>query len=60
MVVTWEPMPGQSRLPARVVLSARTAAGVSLFEGSVEAVGTRAPAATICASALRSAQMVKP
>ena len=43
MIVTWEPTPGQSVRPGRVVLSAKTATAASLFEGSIEAVGTGAP-----------------
>jgi VWFA-related protein len=39
MTVTWEPMPGQSVAPRRVALSARTAMGASLFEGTFVAVG---------------------
>jgi VWFA-related protein len=45
MIVTWEPTPGQSARPGRIVLSAKTATGASLFEGSIEAVGTGAPSA---------------
>ena len=45
MIVTWEPKPGQSARAGRVVLSAKTATGASLFEGTIEAVGTGAPSA---------------
>jgi hypothetical protein len=45
MIVTWEPRPGQSARPERVVVSAATATGASIFEGSIAAVGTGAPSA---------------
>jgi len=44
MTVTWEPRPGQPARAGRVVVSARTATGVSLFENTIQAVGTRGPA----------------
>ena len=44
MIVTWEPKPGQSTRAGRVVLSAKAAKGASLFEGTIEALGT-APSA---------------
>ena len=43
MIVTWEPRPGQSARAGRVVVSAKTATGASLFDGTIEAVGTGAP-----------------
>jgi hypothetical protein len=43
MTVTWEPMPGQPARTRRVVVSAKTATGASLFEGTIEAVGAGAP-----------------
>jgi VWFA-related protein len=39
MTVTWEAMPGQSAAPRHVALSASTATGASLFEGTFAAVG---------------------
>jgi VWFA-related protein len=45
MIVTWEPRPGQPARPEHVVLSAKTATGASIFEGSIAAVGTGAPSA---------------
>lgn len=45
MIVTWEPRPGQPARPGRVVLSAKTATGASLFEGTIDVVGTGAPSA---------------
>src|SRR5262245_46155577 len=43
MIVTWEPMPGQPARARHVAVSAKTATGAVLFEGTIDAVGTGAP-----------------
>lgn len=57
MIVTWEPRPGHSARAGRIVLSAKTATGASLFEGTIEAVGTGAPSADRARFDVRAGQV---